>query len=553
MIESLYIENFAIIDSLQIDFDDQMVALTGETGAGKSIIIDAIGQLLGNRTQLSFIKTGAKKAFIEGAFSIFNNQEVIQKLKAYNFDIEDTIIISKSIQKDGKATIKLNYRTISLTVLKEIMPHIVDIHSQFETHSLFDEKNHLSILDHFIGDKIKKEIDAYQEKFTTYKELEKKYLAATQEELSDEQLDFYQARLNEIEEVDIDGLDEEALEKEEKQLQNYEKINTRVSNYQQLMDNSKQGILTNINYALKELEYLNDYEEYNSPYNKLYDTYYALVDIHETIIDTFKSTDFNEYRLQEVQDILMSIQRLKKKYGHSLVAIKEARDDLRHKIDAFKNRDTYINELHQEKENAKKAYTTIALEITKKRKKAAKEFSCLVKKELDNLYLPNVVFEISFEEIEGNIHGKDKIVFLINTNNSQDMLPLQKVASGGELSRIMLAIKSLSIQSSSITTIIFDEADTGVSGKVAESMGIKMKDIAKNKQVLCITHLAQVASIAKHHYYIEKNNFENKVNVSINKLNEEESIQELAKMISGKVVTAESIEHAKNLKNKKYE
>lgn len=552
MLESIYIENFAIIDTLQMDFDGQMIALTGETGAGKSIIIDAIGQLLGNRTQVSFIKTGTDKAFIEGAFSIQNNTEVKNKLKEYNFEEEDTIIVSKTISKDGKATVKLNYRTISLMVLKDIMPNIVDIHSQFETHSLFDEKNHIQILDYFIGEKIHTLLTSYQEVYKNYKEIERKYEQVTKEEMSDEQLDFYQAQLNEIEELDIDNLDEEALEKEELQLKNYEKINQRISNYQQFMDNN-QGALSNLSYALKELEYVNDYPEYNESYNKLYDAYYQTMDIHETIMDCFRSMEFNEYRLHEIQDTLLMMQRLKRKHGQSLEAIKEARDALNEKIEAFQHRDSYIAELQKGKEIARSECYKIAEKISILRKHEAKHFSDLVKKELKNLYLPNISFEISFEEIEGNRNGRDKIVFLISTNSEQSMLPLQKVASGGELSRIMLAIKSLSIQSSPISTIIFDEADTGVSGKVAESIGIKMREIAKTKQVICITHLAQVASLANHHYYIEKNNTKNKVNVSINKLNTNESIEELAKMISGKDITAESIEHAKNLKNKKYE
>jgi DNA repair protein RecN (Recombination protein N) len=550
MLESLYIENFAIIDSLQIDFDTNMIALTGETGAGKSIIIDAIGQLLGNRTQVNFIKDGASKAFIEGAFSIHDNLELKARLKTFNFEEEDTIIVSKTIQKDGKTSIKLNYRTISLTVLKELMPYIVDIHSQFETHSLFNEKNHLHILDHFIGEKMKKMLDSYQEAFYHYKDLEKKYKQVMEEELSDEQLDFYQARLSEIEEIDIDVLDEEALEKEEKQLENFEKIHQRISTYQQFMD-SNHGALQNISSAVKELEYLNEYPEYTTSYDTLYNAYYNIMDIHETVIDTFRNTEFNEYRLQEVQDTLVKLQRLKKKYGPTLVAIIQARDSLQEKIETFKNRDLYIDELLIEKENAKKAYYEIATKITVIRKKAAKKFSESVKKELKSLYLPNVSFEISFEEIEGDQYGRDKIGFLISTNNSQSMLPLQKVASGGELSRVMLAIKSLSLQSSSISTIIFDEADTGVSGKVAESIGMKMQDIAKNKQVLCITHLAQVASFANHHYYIQKTNKKNNVKVSIKKLNDEQSVEELAKMISGKQLTAESIQHAKNLKSKK--
>lgn len=547
MLESLLIENFAIIDRMQLEFNHDMSVLTGETGAGKSIIIDAIGQLLGNRTQTSFIKTGHDKAFIEGVFDIVDNQEVKKQLQEAGFEEDDKLVVSKSFQMDGKTIIKMNYRTISQALLKSIMPLLVDIHSQFETHSLFDEKNHIIILDAFIGNKVLSLLDQYQSAYRKYKDTKQLYHQVLEEELSDEQLAFYQARLEEIKEVDLDTIDEEALEKEKKELQNYEKTSEKISVYKQYMD-SNQGALNHLDTALHALEYVQDSEEYQEYYNQLYDMYYALRDLHDGIMDTFNSTNFDEYRLQEVQDTLFKLNRLKRKYGLSVEAIKEAEKELEEKIEAFVNREEYIASLHKEYQEAKRLAMEIANTISTLRKQKAKQFTKSIKQELQDLYLPKVQFEVQFIETDLTSNGKDKVVFMISTNVGQDLKPLHKVSSGGELSRIMLAMKVLSLQYSSIRTIIFDEADSGVSGKVADSIGRKMKEIAKNKQVLCITHLAQVASFAKYHYLIEKETKKNTTTTSILLLDEPQSIEELAKMISGEEVSQESLQHASRLK-----
>lgn len=547
MLESLLIENFAIIDRMQLEFNNDMSVLTGETGAGKSIIIDAIGQLLGNRTQTSFIKTGQNRAFIEGVFDIYDNKEVQTALEEAGFDNDDKLVVSKSFQMDGKTVIKINYRTISQALLKSIMPLLVDIHSQFETHTLFDEKNHITILDSYIGDKIIVLLKQYQDAYRKYKDTRSLYQQVINDELSDEQLEFYQARLHEINELDLDSIDEHALEKEKKELLNYEKTFEKISLYQQYMGSS-QGVISNLDSALSALGYLQDKEEYQEYYNQLYDTYYIMKDIDEGIMDTFHNTTFDEYRLQEVQDTLFKLNRLKRKYGLSLEAIKEAKKELEEKIEAFVNREEYITNLQKAYENARKVAKDKAEKISQLRKQKAKEFTKSITHELQDLYLPKVQFEVQFTDTNLFNYGKDKVVFMISTNIGQELKPLHKVSSGGELSRIMLAIKVLSLQYSSIKTIIFDEADSGVSGKVADSIGRKMKEIAKNKQVLCITHLAQVASFAKYHYLIEKQTTKNTTSTSILLLDEPQSIEELAKMISGKEVSQESLQHASHLK-----
>lgn len=547
MLESIYIENFAIIDRLEVDFHNHMTVLTGETGAGKSIIIDAIGQLMGNRSQSSFIKADCDECFIEGVFTIGAKSPVLNKLKEYRIDYEDKLVVSKSFNRDNKSIIKINYRNVSKMVLQSIMADLIDIHSQFETHSLFDAENHLIILDEFINQPLKKLFQTYSLAYRTYREINRDYQKALNEELSDEQLEFYQAQLAEINSLDLEELDEDELEREKKLLQSYEKTNEQISKYRQYM-NGDRGALATLSNALSELEELNDNPQYQNTYERMYDLYYNLIDLDDEIINEFNSTNFDEYRLNEIQEVFFKLNRLKRKYGQSIEAIKEAKEDLEMKVAAFNNREAYLNDLKKQLDIAYQETKSIAEQITRLRQSKAKEFTELVTKELKSLYLDKVVFKVDFKLVDFQKNGQDNVEFLISTNAGQTLKPLNKVASGGEMSRIMLAIKILSLSSSSVETIIFDEADTGVSGKVAESIGAKMKYISKQHQVLCITHLAQVVAFAKNHYLIQKSSNDNYTNVKIKELSYDQSINEIAKLISGKEVSQESINHAKKLK-----
>ena len=547
MLESIYIENFAIIDRLEVDFHNHMTVLTGETGAGKSIIIDAIGQLMGNRSQSSFIKADCDECFIEGVFTIGAKSPVLNKLKEYRIDYEDKLVVSKSFNRDNKSIIKINYRNVSKMVLQSIMADLIDIHSQFETHSLFDAENHLIILDEFINQPLKKLFQTYSLAYRTYREINRDYQKALNEELSDEQLEFYQAQLAEINSLDLEELDEDELEREKKLLQSYEKTNEQISKYRQYM-NGDRGALATLSNALSELEELNDNPQYQNTYERMYDLYYNLIDLDDEIINEFNSTNFDEYRLNEIQEVFFKLNRLKRKYGQSIEAIKEAKEDLEMKVAALTIGKIYLNDLKKQLDIAYQETKSIAEQITRLRQSKAKEFTELVTKELKSLYLDKVVFKVDFKLVDFQKNGQDNVEFLISTNAGQTLKPLNKVASGGEMSRIMLAIKILSLSSSSVETIIFDEADTGVSGKVAESIGAKMKYISKQHQVLCITHLAQVAAFAKNHYLIQKSSNDNYTNVKIKELSYDQSINEIAKLISGKEVSQESINHAKKLK-----
>lgn len=544
MIESLYIENFAIIDQVQIDFQSGMTVLTGETGAGKSIIIDAIGQLIGQRSQPSFVKNGADCAFIEGVFS--SNKEIDKILLDNNFPIDEHLVISKKINHDGKSAIKINYRNSSQLLLKKIISQIVDIHSQFETHQLFNESYHLKLLDNFIGNELIDFKKEYLTLYQTYKNLNQKYLSLTKEELTDEQLDFYLAQLEEIEELDLENFDEEEFLKERNNLLNYEKNSQHIKNYKALMDSSK-GIMDLFKQSLNELSYL-EIDDIKHNYDQLYDLYYTVDGINQDIYDQFSQSYFSEERYNEVQDTFFKLNKLKRKYGQTIDAIIDFKNSLIEKIELFKNRDQMIENINLKLKETENQLIYYAKKISILRKNKALELEKEVKYILNQMYLQQVQFKFDFQINDFNDNGIDNVKIVVSTNSGQPLQPLQKIASGGELSRIMLAIKAVSQNSKDGGTIIFDEADTGVSGKVAESIGHVMKKISKKQQVICITHLAQVACFANNHLFIEKEQMDNTSKVHVRLLNEKESVYELAKMISGKEITQQSIDHAKKLK-----
>lgn len=544
MIESLYIENFAIIDQVQIDFQSGMTVLTGETGAGKSIIIDAIGQLIGQRSQPSFVKNGADYAFIEGVFS--SNKEIDKILLDNNFPIDEHLVISKKINRDGKSAIKINYRNSSQLLLKKIMSQIVDIHSQFETHQLFNESYHLKLLDNFIGNELTDLKKEYLTLYQTYKNLNQKYLSLIKEELTDEQLDFYLAQLEEIEELDLENFDEEEFLKERNNLLNYEKNSQHIKNYKALMDSSK-GIMDLFKQSLNELSYL-EIDDIKHNYDQLYDLYYTVDGINQDIYDQFSQSYFSEEHYNEVQETFFKLNKLKRKYGQTIDAIIDFKNSLIEKIELFKNRDQMIENINLKLKETENQLIYYAKKISILRKNKALELEKEVKYILNQMYLQQVQFKFDFQINDLNDNGIDNVKIVVSTNSGQPLQPLQKIASGGELSRIMLAIKAVSQNSKDGGTIIFDEADTGVSGKVAESIGHVMKKISKKQQVICITHLAQVACFANNHLFIEKEQMDNTSKVHVRLLNEKESVYELAKMISGKEITQQSIDHAKKLK-----
>lgn len=549
MLKSLFVSSFVIIDTMRIDFESGMSVLTGETGAGKSIVIDALGQLCGNRSSTTLIKKNCSKAIIEGIFDVEITSQISKLCEELHITLDEQFVITKEILDTGKSNIKINYQNASNNALKLLMPYLIDIHSQFETQKLFEEKNHILLLDQFAKKDIELLSHNYQDAYSLYREAVIKLKKTKEEDMSDEQLEFLESQLNEIDELTYTDNEITEFEEELNVLQNFEKMSDDIQAFDQLM-NSSQGTLPAFKNALNHLQNLSQYDQFEELYNTLYDQYYNVMDNFENVMDIYRSFQFNEYRFNELQDILYKINRLKRKYGFTMSIISEFREELSERIDSINHREEVINQLEKDVRTLKSNAQGIAEEISKVRKQYAVEFESRIQKELSDLYLEKALFKVKFEKVELNNYGFDKILFMISINKGQDLTLLNESASGGEISRIMLAIKTVILEYGLIDTIIFDEVDTGVSGKVATSIGEKMMALArKNKQVICITHLPQVASLATHHFCIEKQIGEHETLTSIRLLKSNERIYEIAKMLSGEHITNEAINNAKQLLN----
>ena len=548
MLKSLYISSFVIIDQVRIDFENGMSVLTGETGAGKSIIIDALGQLCGNRSSVSLIKKNCSKAIIEGVFDATMTDALEDICEQLHIEPDEQFVITKEILESGKSNIKINYQNASNHALKLLMPLLIDIHSQFETQKLFEEKNHIKLLDEFSSQELvdlqKKYIDLY----TSYQEVKTKLKKTLEEDMSDEQLDFLESQLDEIDKVEYTDDEVEELEKELKMLQNFEKMSEDIQNFDRLMNSSK-GALPLIKESLNALESVTEIEAFQKSYDNIYNQYYLLIDEYENVMDTYREFQFDQYRFNEIQETLYMINRLKRKYGFTMERIKEYRNGIVEKIEKISHREEYIHDLQKQVSESKDAALLLANQMHNIRLKNANHFEKLIQNEFRDLYLDKAILKVNFDRVELCKNGIDKIQFLVSINKGQDLSLLNESASGGEISRIMLAIKTIILAYSSIETIIFDEVDTGVSGKVASSIGDKMLQLAQNKQVICITHLPQVACLADHHYCIEKMITDHETTTTVHILNNDSRIEEIAKMLSGEKLIPEAIENAKKLLN----
>lgn len=548
MLKSLYVSSFVIIDKIKVDFYEGMSVLTGETGAGKSMIIDAIGQLCGNRSSASYVKKGSKEAVIEGIFDVDITPQLEKICEELHIDCDNEFVITKHIQSNGKSQVKINYHSSTHGALKLLMPFLIDIHSQFETQKLFEEKNHIHLLDEYAKEAIQEILPDYQEQFSQYRHIKNQLEKTIQEDMSDEQLDYLNSQLKEIDEVPYNDDEIDSFEEELKILQNYEKMNEKIQNFDQLM-NHNQGILPKLKEAVYEIQSLSQYHEFEKSYENMNNIYYNLMDVTEDILNTYHSFQFDEYRFNELQDILFKVNRLKRKYGFTMESIQEYREELINKISIIENREEYIQELQKQLNDQQKKVDQLADQLHHIRQTYAEKFEKDIQKELKDLYLDKAIFKVQITKTKRHVLGASDIRFFVAINQGQDLSLLNETASGGEISRIMLAIKTIILKYNDIDTIIFDEIDTGVSGKVATSIGEKMKQIADYKQVICITHLPQVAALAHHHYCIEKKSHHDDTVTSIRLLNDQEKINEIAKMLSGEKTTQEAIENAKKLLN----
>lgn len=540
MLISLFVKNFAIIDNIEIDFKNQMTVLTGETGAGKSLIIDAIGLLFGKRASSDWVRFGETKATIEGVFSSIN-----PKVKDIIGDFEDDeyLIIRREIYNNGKSICKVNNITITLSQLVEISETIGDIHSQFDTHGLFNQKNYLEFIDNADITSI---IEKYQISLKEYNELNRNYQKLLKRNADDTQrLEFLKYQIGEIEKANLSVAEEEELKQRSNYLLNFENISESIQEIIAIYRDN--NLLDNIYESINILSKIEKYDEkYLKFKNQIEEYYYNLSDTVDNIFHEFKKFDFDPLELVNINDKLGTYSDFKRKYKKNIPEILEYYQEIVVEVNNIENYDSILLELEK---NVKKSYSKtleIAKNIREERMVIAKKLEKELQENLIDLQLPNTEFQIVFNDdhdVSFKNNGIDEIDFYITFNKGEPLRPLAKVASGGELSRFMLALKTLVVEKLNLQTIIFDEIDNGVSGAIAYSIANRIMKIAEKTQVLCVTHLPQVAAIANHHLKISKIIDGNRTSTKIEELENHERIIEIAKMISNGEVT----EASKNL------
>ncbi|WP_223591479.1 DNA repair protein RecN [Neobacillus bataviensis] len=552
MLAELSIKNFAIIENLTISFKKGLTVLTGETGAGKSIIIDAIHLLVGGRGSAEFVRHGEEKAEIEGLFQIDDPQHpVIFKAMEFGIDIEEgMVILRRDIAKTGKSVCRINGKLVTISTLREIGAALVDIHGQHEHQELMDETWHLPLLDQFGTEEILPSLEEYQEVFRRYEQTRQKLKSLSDnDQQTAHRLDLIVFQLDEIQKANLKPQEDEDLYEEKKRLGNFEKVFAAVqSGYNGL--NGEQKGLDWISLVMGHLE---DAASLDNAYKEIYESvsnsFYQLEDAARSLRNELDVLEFDPQRLNEIEDRLNEINQLKRKYGKTINEIVEYSAKIEEEIETLQNKETHIEELEKELASIKKDLSLEAKQLTELRKKWAEKLTKLIHKELKELYMAKTVFEIRFEpDIEHfSKTGVDHVQFYISTNPGEPVKPLSKVASGGELSRIMLALKSIFSKHQGVTSIIFDEVDTGVSGRVAQAIAEKIYKVASDSQVLCISHLPQVAAMADTHLFISKIIKGGRTKTSVSPLNIEEKIKEIGRMISGVEITDLTKKHAEEL------
>ena len=525
MINSIYIKNFVIIDELRLELTEGLNIFIGETGAGKSIIMNAIDLLSGKRGDTSFIQKGKDKAILEASFTL--DERYRQRLEEYEIDYDDELIVYRLLSPN-KNVIRINNQSVTLNILKAIFNDAIDIHSQNDTQYLFKPKNQLAILDRIKDHKeLLKEVRKLYEIKST---LEKKYNDLKAREDSKDDLEYYEYQLKELEEADFKEKEEEELENFLRRYRSLEKIFSHLNRAIELYE-SPEGISEKIYELIKELDL--DDEEVAKINAKINDNYAFLDENIKDLKKIVASLDLSPNAINEANERLSLIKRLKRKYHRDIKEMIDYIDELRQRLDENKHRGERLVELETKIANAREEYLSKAKELSLKRKESAKDLEMEVLRSIEGLELKYFDFKVDFKEVPASAFGIDEVNFMICTNKGQDMTPLNKSASGGEMSRILLAIKAVLNDLMKLDLVIFDEIDTGVSGKAALAMGEKMLRIANNSQVLAITHLAQVAAFGDEVYYVYKDDEKEKTTSHIKALEKDDIAKELALMATG--------------------
>lgn len=551
MLQTLSIKQFAIIDELEIQFSDGLTVLSGETGSGKSIIIDAIGQLIGMRASSDYVRHGEKKAIIEGIFDIDNSKDAIHVLQDLNIDIdEDFLLVKREIFSSGKSICRINNQTITLQDLRKVMQELLDIHGQHETQSLLKQKYHLQLLDDYAGEQYSDLLSQYHEVFNQYKSKRKELeeLESADQALL-QRLDLMKFQLEELTEASLKEGEVDQLESDIKRIQNSEKLSLALNNAHLTL--TDENAITDRLYELSNfLNEINDIvpDKYVTLKEEVDQFYYTLEDAKHELYDEMTNTEFDEQVLNELESRMNLLNNLKRKYGKDVSELIAYQGKLENEINKIENYEQSTSQLREEINDLYQQVIKVGKSLSEKRRKDARELRDHIVSEIQNLQMKDANLEISFKPLdEPNIEGIEFVEFLISPNKGEPLKSLNKIASGGELSRIMLALKSIFVQSRGQTAILFDEVDSGVSGQAAQKMAEKMRDIAEYIQVICISHLPQVATMSDHHLLISKHTTEDRTTTQVKELENDDRIDEVARMISGASVTDLTRENAKEM------
>ena len=549
MLRTLYIENIAVIEKTSIDFENGLNVLTGETGAGKSIIIDAINAIMGQRTSKEIIRTEADSAFVSAQFDDIN-QSIVEKLDELGFsDDEGTLVLQRTLNRNGKSSCKINGKPATVSMLKELSKHLINIHGQHESYELFSPETHIDYIDRFGG--CEKLLADYKKCYDEYKILKKKLNSADSDESERlKEIDLLSYQVNELTESDVKQGEEQELESERTALMSFEKIFSLLNDAKMALDGDENygGGLESVDSASTALQKASSYNaEYEEIANTLTDAYYNLKDCCDSISDAIDSLESDPQRLEEIDERLDLLNRLTRKYGcecNELPALAEKMQTRLEELLSYdKNRDQLEADYKESEYNARVS----AQKLSSIRKKTAKVFSERVREEMSFLNMPNVQIVTQFENTDFYEKGTDKVEFLISANPGEPPRPVAKIASGGELSRMMLAIKTVLASTEDIDTLIFDEVDTGISGSAAQKVGLKLKEVSKSSQVLCVTHQAQLAALADAHYLISKQVEDGRTFTQVKLLDFDGRKHELARIIGGVNITDAALAHAESM------
>ena len=546
MLSLLHIENIAVIESADISFDQGFNVLTGETGAGKSIVIDAISAILGERAYRDMIRTGTTKASVR---AVFTDVPELSWFADNGVEYDPETVIQREVHLDGKNVCRVNGTLVSVTILRKLGIQLINIHGQHDSASLFDEANHLSFLDAFADNEALRA--DYLEKYEAVAKLRREIDRMTMDESEKlRRMETLRYQIKEIEKAELEAGEDEELEARRKILQNAEKLSDGMETAVECLNggddsDGASGLLAQAEYALARLAKFSD--TYAALHEKIADLMYQVQDAAEEVRDARDDLSYSADELEQIESRLDKIHRLRRKYGTTCAEILEYLEKAKKELDEIEFADDHLEKLKKKLKKAEKTAWEAAFTLRENRKETAVSMSGRILSELAQLDMPRVQFSCEFTELDLTANGADAVAFYMSANAGEALKPMSKVASGGELARIMLAMKNVLAEKDQVNTLIFDEVDTGVSGRAAQKVAEKLRTVAKHKQVLCVTHLPQLAALAHTHLLIAKGEREGRTYTTVTPLDIEGRKKELARIIGGTNITETTLKSAEEM------